>query len=387
MKRKQFIQKLLAVLPGLVLAVLPGLVLAVLAIAPAPSAFAAGTSGGATIFNTVKVTYSSGTGPTLFAAANVSVTVSTVPTAPTVTNPAGQTVVAGGVATYNYIVKSNSNGLDTYTTSALTNAPNSVAAASGTSVTANVQLWGGIALGSGAGTITVPFGSTAGLTAGTSTVQIGANQYTVTTITAGTAASTDASSGDLVAEVPATLTLTPISGPAIIAGSVVAGTQVGEFKPAALTATLTAGAPTAAGGDGHYDTTFTISTTATPVVPFTTAIVTTTVSSPQVTIAKTADKATVKPGDTITYTITVTNTHPTASASNVTVIDPIPAYTTYVANSTRLNTITVAGDGATSPLIAGLLVDSNVGRAVGAAATGTLPALGVATIIFQVTVQ
>jgi uncharacterized repeat protein (TIGR01451 family) len=113
----------------------------------------------------------------------------------------------------------------------------------------------------------------------------------------------------------------------------------------------------------------------------------TTVSSPAVTITKIADKANASTGDTITYTITVTNTHASASVNNVTVIDPLPQYTNYVANSTRLNAITVAGDGATSPLVAGLLVDSNGARVPGAVATGILPAAGVATIIFKVTVQ
>jgi len=52
-----------------------------------------------------------------------------------------------------------------------------------------------------------------------------------------------------------------------------------------------------------------------------------------------------------------------------------------------LNGITVAGDGSTLPLIAGLLIDNNSGRAAGVAATGILPAGGVATIVFQVTVN
>jgi uncharacterized repeat protein (TIGR01451 family) len=95
----------------------------------------------------------------------------------------------------------------------------------------------------------------------------------------------------------------------------------------------------------------------------------------------------VSSGGTLTYTITVTNTHATASVSSVTVIDPVPQYTNYVTSSTRLNGITVFGDGATSPLVAGLLVDSNGSRAPGVVATGILPALGVATITFQVTVQ
>lgn len=351
------------------------------------SASAATTSGQATIYNTVKVTYTSGTGPTRTASASYSVTVNTIPTAPTVSNPSGVTVIAGGAVSYVYIVKSNSNGYDTYTTSALTNAATNVAAAGSPTVSGSVSLWGGIALGSGAGTITVPYGTTSTLTAGVSTVQIGGNQYTVTTITPGSAASTDGS-GNLVPEVPTTLTLTPIgASTAITAGSVAAGTQVGEFKASALTVAFTAGSPTTDGTDGTYSTTFSISTTATTVVTMTTTGVTTTVSSPHLTISKTADKSSAKPGDTITYTITVTNTHLTASASSVTVIDQVPAYTTYVASSTRLNGITVAGDGATSPLAAGILVDSNGSRTAGTVATGILPALGVATVTFQVTVN
>jgi uncharacterized repeat protein (TIGR01451 family) len=367
--------------------VLTVMVLAALLALAMPRGAQAATSGGATIYNTVKVTYQSGT-TSLFATANVSVSVNTLAALPTITNPAGQTVAAGAPVTYNYIVKSNSNGVDTYTTSALTNTPTNISGATSTSVTVSVQLWGGIALGSGAGTITVPFGTTTGLTAGTSTIQIGANTYTVTAIAPGTVASTNAVTGNLVAEVPATLTLTPISGPAITAGSVVAGTQVGEFKNTALTAALTTGTPTTAGTDGTYSTTFTITTGTLPVALNTTTTgVTTTVASPRVTITKTANTANASTGGTITYTITVTNSHPTASVSNVTVIDPVPAYTTYTANSTTLNGITVALDGATSPLIAGLLVDNNNSRSAGTAATGTLPAGGIATIIYSVVVQ
>jgi len=352
-----------------------------------PQAAQAATSGGATIYNTVKVTYMAGA-LAAFATAHVSVTVNTLAAVPTVTNPVNQVTVAGALVTYNFRVKSNSNGSDTYTTSALVDTPTGISAATGPSVTASVTLWGGIALGSGAGTITIPNGTQTGLTAGTSTVQIGANTYTVTAITAGTAASTDGS-GNLVAEVATTLALTPISGPAITAGSVTAGTQVGEFKTNALVVTFTTGTPTVVGTDGTYATHFTITTGALPVaLNMTTAPdVITTVSSPAVTITKIADKANASTGDTITYTITVTNTHASASVNNVTVIDPLPQYTNYVANSTRLNAITVAGDGATSPLVAGLLVDSNGARVPGAVATGILPAAGVATIIFKVTVQ
>jgi uncharacterized repeat protein (TIGR01451 family) len=383
--KKRFISIRLAVLKALV----GSFMLLALLVFVLPQAAQAATSGGARIYNTVKVTYSSGV-LTLFASANVSVTVNTVAAVPTVTNPANQTTVAGALVTYNFRVKSNSNGFDTYTTSALVDTPTGISAATGPSVTASVTLWGGIALGSGAGTITIPNGTQTGLTAGTSTVQIGlTNTYTVTTITPGTAASTDGS-GNLVAEVSTTLTLTPIGASTpITVGSVAAGTQVGEFKAAALVVTFTTGTPTVVGTDGTYATHFTITTGALPVALTytTTPDVITTVVSPAVTITKIADKVNASTGDTITYTITVTNTHGTATVNNVTVIDPVPQYTNYVANSTRLNAITVAGDGATSPLIAGLLVDSNGSRTPGAVATGILGPGGVATVIFRVTVQ
>ena len=353
-----------------------------------PQAAQARTSGNTTIYNTVKVNYTSGT-TTLFATANCSVTVNTVGAQPTVTNPVGQTTVAGGTVTYVYKVASNSNGYDTYNTSILTNTPTGVGAATATSVTASVNLWGGITVGaSGAGTIQVPFGTTSQLTAGTSTVQIGASTYTVATITAGSAASTDGS-GNLVAEVPTTLTLTLISGSAITAGSVAAGTQVGEYKTTALTAALTAGTPSVAGTDGTYSTFFTISEVASGGSALVTTGVTTTVSSPKATITKTVSPTTgVVPGTVLTYTITVTNPHPTAQVTSVTVIDPVPAYTTYVANSTLLNLITVHGDGAASPLVTpGLLVDNNASRTAGALATGILPAGTSATITYQVTVN
>jgi uncharacterized repeat protein (TIGR01451 family) len=111
---------------------------------------------------------------------------------------------------------------------------------------------------------------------------------------------------------------------------------------------------------------------------------------PALTVVKSANKSSVVTGDTVTYSITITNTG-SGTAINVIATDSLPPYTTYVSNSTRLNGITVAGDGSTLPLIAGLLVDDNGSRTAGAAATGILPphsgSVGVATITFQVTVN
>ena len=108
---------------------------------------------------------------------------------------------------------------------------------------------------------------------------------------------------------------------------------------------------------------------------------------PNLTIVKSASPSpSVNPGQTVTYTILVTNTG-AGNAIHTVVTDAVPQYTTYVANSTRLNGITVAGDGTTLPLIGGLLIDNNSSRSPGVAATGILPAGSSATIIFQVTVN
>jgi len=66
----------------------------------------------------------------------------------------------------------------------------------------------------------------------------------------------------------------------------------------------------------------------------------------------------------------------------------VPTYTTYVGSSTLLNGKTVTGDSATSPLIAGLVIDDdNPARTAGALASGTLHAAGVGIVIYKVTVN
>ena len=107
---------------------------------------------------------------------------------------------------------------------------------------------------------------------------------------------------------------------------------------------------------------------------------------PVLTVVKSASPSSVAPGGVVTYTVVVTNTG-AGTATSVVATDFVPTYTAYVTNSTRLNSITVAGDGITLPLIAGLLVDDNVSRGAGVAATGILPAGKSATITFQVTVK
>jgi uncharacterized repeat protein (TIGR01451 family)/fimbrial isopeptide formation D2 family protein len=96
----------------------------------------------------------------------------------------------------------------------------------------------------------------------------------------------------------------------------------------------------------------------------------------------------VDPGDTLRYTITITN-NSTVPATGVRLVDPVPVDTTYVTNSTYLNGEPVGQpDGGVSPLIAGIDVSS-------ADQTPPLPTPGngylspgnVATVIFDVTVN
>jgi uncharacterized repeat protein (TIGR01451 family) len=70
-------------------------------------------------------------------------------------------------------------------------------------------------------------------------------------------------------------------------------------------------------------------------------------SAPSLSVTKTSDPAetgTVNPGETINYTIVVQNLSSASdSATGVTVSDPTPANTEYVADSATVNTVTVTG--------------------------------------------
>tara|TARA_B110000902_G_scaffold68007_1_gene80711 strand:+ start:2560 stop:3768 length:1209 start_codon:yes stop_codon:yes gene_type:complete len=92
-------------------------------------------------------------------------------------------------------------------------------------------------------------------------------------------------------------------------------------------------------------------------------------------------------GDVLEYAIRVIAPLGT-SLSDVRVSDPVPIFTLYNANSSRLNTITVNADGIASPLIApGMLIDDDTGRTAEAIATGTIGAGNTAVVTFRVTVE
>ncbi len=218
------------------------------------------------------------------------------------------------------------------------------------------------------------------------TVVIGGNLYTVASI----------SDGGTTVGGTSTITLTTNLTTAVAIGDVIA-----EQKSFAVTVD-----PGAIAAGALVDQTITVVTTAdgdTGSCAVVTDETITTVQIPKMTITKevtTTDDCSsgwvssggvYPPKDTICYRITVRNTG-NSNAQAVTVTDPLPLYTTYVANSTLLNNITVAGDGATLPLIAGLLVDDDAGRAAGVAASGILPPYttgpaGEAIVIYKVTIN
>ncbi|HEX4822849.1 MAG TPA: hypothetical protein VFV19_00905 [Candidatus Polarisedimenticolaceae bacterium] len=74
-----------------------------------------------------------------------------------------------------------------------------------------------------------------------------------------------------------------------------------------------------------------------------------TIATPSVTLVKSVDRATAKPGDVLTYSITYTGGG-SASALAVTVTDPVPAQVAYVAGSASGagTTITYSHDGGTT---------------------------------------
>ncbi len=102
----------------------------------------------------------------------------------------------------------------------------------------------------------------------------------------------------------------------------------------------------------------------------------------------TSGASTVMAGDTLRYTITVKNIG-TENAVGVTLRDLVPAYTTYVANSTKLNGAAVADSGAgVSALQNGMLINSPANLTAGAMpANAGATTTNVATITFNVQIS
>jgi uncharacterized repeat protein (TIGR01451 family) len=344
-----------------------------------PQGAQAAVSAGASIFNEASVVYDFLATPGISqTSTGVSVTVATLAAAPTVTvTPLIQTTIEGGNINYVYTIRSNSNGPDTYTETLITTTDSAEIDSASPSIenfpTPSITLWGGIVVAcqgvvADADEICLPAGAQTGL-AGTDTVNLNGNLYTVGTITAGTVQSSGA------AEVTTKIQLVDdITTHGIAASSAAAGDPVGEYGT--LTMNQTAGTLTAPNPSGTHTTNVTFETTGTDInnlkVSYTTSLgagneVITTVAAPAVTFAKAASVLTAKPGEPITYTLTVTN-NGAAPVDNVVVSDTAPNYTTLLPGTTTLNGV------ATGEITLGVPV-------------GTLAPAGVATITFDVRVN
>ncbi len=96
--------------------------------------------------------------------------------------------------------------------------------------------------------------------------------------------------------------------------------------------------PTDAAYTASSTVTITATSTSDMTEPYTTDSITVThnVKAPVLTLDKAVDKASAQPGETLTYTITITNVGD-GLATGVVLVDAIPANTTYVAGSITLN--------------------------------------------------
>lgn len=389
------------------------------ALAASPQAFA-NTAGGATIHNYASLTYTGN--PTGIKAA-VNVGVQTVAALPSVVkSTADQTVPSYGSADYTFTVTSTSNGADTFNvalSSADVNtsgAPSKTFLLNGTPVT-SITLGGSVtSQASTAGVIYIPAGSEANLTVNT-VIKVGANLYTISAVTPGTPASTNTSTGVHSNEVPTALTLTPVgAAPAITAGSVAAGVQVGQ--QVTLVQQIVASAPATASTTATHTVSFTATSTATDLAGVNVVYNSATNSTNTVTTVilaatslnkfvrnvsrssgNTAGSGAVtcngntfyasgvlsKPADVLEYCLkaSVATGQPTLNGAKV--VDDVPEYTTYIANSTSLNGTNVPDVGGASQLTTvngGLTVKSP-----GASTAGDILPGEAATVVFQVSVQ
>jgi len=365
------------------------------------------TAGGATIHNAATLTFAGGT-----VTASVNVTAVTIAAAPTITvDSVANNVNANQAFTYTYTITNNANGADTLGLTAAS-ANNGVTGPASLNVNATGTLNTSLVLAgsvtsqaSVAGVISIPAGSEAQLAVG-DRVSVGGNLYDVAAIAAGTVAST---TGNVTTpETNTVVTLTPVgASPAITAGSVAAGTQVGEVQ--SFTVVVTATSPSVPGVNGTHTVNLTGSTTATQttanggaVVGYNTSALSgnqtiTTVLSPNVSLVKEVRNVTqgvvafatagvnAQAGDTLEYRLTATEATGASNATGNVLSDEVPPFTTYVPGSTKLNGNAVP-DGALSTLP---LTSANGGLSINsaAAAAGVINAGASAVVTFQVTLN
>ncbi len=355
-----------------------------------PASAQASTAANTQIANTATVSYQDAGGVAQTpVTASVTVTVTLVPAAVTISSPANQTISQGQSATLTYTVTGNANGPDTYNLSS-TATPTNISAVTVT-VPANVVL-GGTTLAANAvagnTSITVPYDGVGGATvngigAG-SVIVIGGNPYTV-------------AAGGVSKNAPAntaTITLTT----AIAGATVNAGAIVGEQKT--FTATVPSGTVSSgSSGSQSVSTTATSATAPNPAATQTTPTVIT-VNRPTLTVQKLVStdggatfgaSGSAAPGTSLVYKIIATNTGAT-NAQAVAFTDVVPQYLAYVNGSGKFATSAATSYAAATALTEGAggytytagtqTVAYNPGGA-----TGTVAGGGTLILFFRATIN
>jgi uncharacterized repeat protein (TIGR01451 family) len=353
----------------------------------APSALAS-TAANTTITNTATVNYNDAGGVAQTpVTATVSVTVTLVPSAVTLSSPANQTIAQGASATLTYTITSTANGPDTYNLSSVVTPTN--ASAVTPTLPASTSLGGStIAVATVATdtSITVPYDGNAsnasvnGFIVG-STIMVGGNALTITTITKNAGANT---------------TVIGLSGQV---GSVVAAGQiVGERKT--FTETVPSGTVTTGTSGSQSVSTTAVSATSGAATTTQATPTVITVNRPALTVSKFvstdggstfAAAGTAVPGTSLVYKIVATNTGAT-NATQVAFTDVVPAYLTYVNGTGKFAT-----SAATTYAAATALTEGSGGYSYTAGtttvaydpggATGTVAGGGVLVLFFRGTIN
>ena len=353
----------------------------------APAALAS-TAANTSITNTATVNYNDAGGVAQTAVtATVSVTVTLVPSAVTLSSPANQTIAQGTSATLTYTITSTANGPDTYNLSSVVTPTN--ASSVTPTLPASTGLGGStIAVATVATdtSITVPYDGNVsnaavnGFVVG-STIVVGGNALTITTITKNAGANT---------------TVIGLSGQV---GSVVAAGQiVGERKT--FTETVPSGTvATGASGSQSVSTTAVSATSGAATTTQATPTVIT-VNRPALTVSKFvstdggatfAASGTAAPGTSLVYKIVATNTGST-NATQVAFTDVVPAYLTYVNGSGKFATSAATTYAAATGLTEGSGGYSYTAGTTTVAydpggATGTVAGSGVLVLFFRATIN
>jgi len=365
--------------------------LAALAAVLAPSAALASTAASTTITNSATVNYNDSGGNAMTpVTATASITVSLVPSSPTLSSPANTTISQGTSATLTYTFTSTANGVDTYNLSSAAT-PSNLSSVTPTFPGGSSVALGGSTLAAdatnGATSITTPYDGTNdsidnGIAAG-DTIVIGSNAYTVSSVT----------------ENPGSNTTTIALGSAISGGAVATASIIGERQT--FTVSVPSGTVTSGGsGSQSVSTTATSATSSGATTTQGTPTVIT-VNRPTLSVTKTvsgndgtsyAASVSAPPSTSLIWKIVVSNSG-SSDATSVAVSDVVPSFLTYVSGSGKYAT-----DGSTTYAAATALTEGSGGysytsgsRTVaynpGSPGTGTVAGGGTLVLFFRTTID